>query len=153
MSYSVGGPVDDKDFDTWGSLMTYATWGRCDSTQAQATAEDGSLFMNGINDSIPPVVQGMNFYMSSGFESLAILFFSPYINSEYVPEFVGKIVTPCGQGEPVQPGTSFDPSPCAPFGIDGILFVNYEQILPDPPRPNGSYFTGFESIEGFTDQT
>jgi hypothetical protein len=146
MAYSIGGPNTDKDYNSWGSIMQYATWTKCDSSQAEATAEDGSLFLNGSSGAF-------NFEMTSGFESIAYLMLNLKINSDYVPELVGRLVTPCGQGEPVQPGSSFTPSPCAPFDIEAVLFEDLQQELPDPPRPNGSYITGIESIDGLTDQT
>jgi hypothetical protein len=146
MADPIDGPGLGSSDYTWGSKFGWVQWtnnqdGDPKPEFANATTTEKTLLFTG----------GPNyrFGFNGGVDNVPYISIeSTAVNSTYLPELIGSMLTPGGQGLPIVPD---GPRPGPDFAMDADLFDNGIQYVTDLPGPS-YYYYGVDDIEGFVDQ-
>jgi hypothetical protein len=148
MATPIDGPTISQFDSTWGCKFRYVTWTKwVDSSQAEATTVEKTLLFTG----------GFvyNFSFNGGFDNQSFIEFGPanLMNSDYIPEFVGKQFYPGGQGQPPEIVGTYTAYPCPPQTMTEDLFVTGIQYVDNSEEPKTYWFYNVDAVDGLTDQT
>lgn len=151
MATPIDGPGIFSGNYTWGSKFGYVVLssGRTGEGGPATTTENTMLFMGEYDAYV--------FFFGSGYrtspdESFADASFIPAgdMNETYIPEFLGKTITPGAQGFPPSPpdsqGWSEIPAPPFPINSDLLGPTGFQEV--SSPAPKQYYYSGITSMEG-----